>query len=173
MHTASRETDSLTTLPASTVRSLAHMPARVVEEVVNTICAHASVARAVTTDQRAPGFISHPCVDYLGAFVGQDLVGVFMTVEASDIERDVHALLLPQALKHSRDLGAACLHWVFNDPAVQRVTAYVSSARPSTINFCRRLGFVQEGVRRHAETRAGQPHDVHVLGITRREWKGL
>lgn len=167
-----KTTRAIRTKGEPSVRSLSGLPARVVESVVNAICQHPAVRSAVSTDQREPGFINSPLVDYLGAFVDEELVGVFLVIEASDLERDLHALLLPEAIAHSRVLGRACINHVFNSTGVRRVTAYVSSARPSTINYCKRLGFVSEGIRRNAESRNGFLFDVHTLGMTRSDWIG-
>ena len=173
MHaTAQRKPRTATQQADITVRSLANLPQDVVQRIVNTICSDEYVNAALKTDQRRPGFIAHPCVDYLGAFVDDKLVGVFALVEASDIETDLHAMLMREAIPHSRELGRACIEYALSIPGVRRLTAYVSSARPSVINYCMRLGFIHEGTRREAETRGGFLFDVHVLGMTRADCIG-
>lgn len=154
------------------VRSLASIPVETVRQVIDLICQDEYVYGAVSTDHRAPSFIQHPCVNYLGAFVNRKLVGAFVLVEASDIEIDLHSMLLKEALPYSRELGTACIAHAFSLPCIRRVTAYVSSARPTVINYCKRLGFQVEGVRKDAESRNGVFFDVVVLGVTRQSWVG-
>jgi len=122
-------------------------------------------------DDRPAAPIAHPHVRYLGAYVDGDLVGAFMVVESGYVEVDVHALLARRALPHSRDLGRMCLAHVFADPAIERATAYVIDGLGAARNYCRKLGFKDEGARRMACRQNGRLLDVHILGMTRKDWK--
>lgn len=122
-------------------------------------------------DDRPAAPIEHPAVRYLGARVDGELVGAFMIVESGFIEVDVHALLTRRALQHSRELGRLCLAHAFSNPAIERVTAYVIDGLNAARNYCRKLGFKDEGARRSACRQGGRLLDVHVLGMTRNEWK--
>jgi hypothetical protein len=113
----------------------------------------------------------HPQVRYLGALVDGDLVGAFLIIESGFIELDLHALLTRRALPHSRALGRLCLEHAFNDPAIERVTAYVIEGLTSARNYCLKLGFKTEGLRRNACRRHGHLVGVHILGMTRNEWE--
>ena len=122
-------------------------------------------------DDRPAAPIEHPHVHYLGARVDGDLVGAFMVIESGFVEVDVHALLTRRALPHSRALGRLCLAQAFASPAIERVTAYVIEGFTAARNYCLKLGFKTEGLRRSACRQNGRLLGVHVLGITRNEWE--
>lgn len=124
-------------------------------------------------DDRPAAPIAHPHVRYLGAYVNDELVGAFMVVESGYIEIDVHALLTRSALPHSRDLGRMCLAHVFADPAIERITAYVIEGLTAARNYCLKLGFKVEGLRRSACRQRGHLLGVHILGMTRNDWKEI
>lgn len=125
------------------------------------------VASRIRHDDREPGYIDHPAVTYYGAYIGDALVGVFIAIRHSPWEVEAHAALLRFAVVHGRDLGRAFIRQVFTDPDVMRITAPVLSSLPSAANFCRRLGFVNEGVRRDAVKIDGVVADVIYLGLLR------
>lgn len=142
--------------------------------VVNSILKHPAIYSRISHDHRSAGYISHPDVSYLGAYVDGALVGVFTVIESGYIETDLHAAILPSALKRSRDLGRACLSHVFKrDPGVARVTAQVIGDLQSAVNYCKRLGFKHEGARRDACMRNGKLTDVIVMGMTRADWEAM
>ena len=122
-------------------------------------------------DDRPAALIAHPAVRYLGARVDGELVGAFMIVESGFVEVDVHALLSRQALPHSRELGRLCLAHAFTNPDIERVTAYVIYGLNAARNYCLKLGFQYEGMRRCACRKDGQLLDIHILGMTRNDWK--
>lgn len=125
------------------------------------------VRAKLAQDGREPSYIDHPLVSYHGAYVGGELAGVFIAVQFTQWEVEVHAALLRSAIPHGRDLGRMFLASVFADPAVLRVTAYVLGTLPSAANYCRRLGFADEGMRRSACMVGGVPTDILVLGLIR------
>lgn len=122
-------------------------------------------------DDRPAAPISHPHVRYLGAYVDGELVGAFMVIESGFVELDLHAMLTRSALKHSRELGRLCLARAFADERVERVTAYVIEGLTTARNYCLKLGFQFEGIRRNACRQHGRLLGVHILGMTRNDWK--
>lgn len=122
-------------------------------------------------DHRPAAPIEHPDVHYLGARVNGELVGAFLVIESGFIETDLHALLTRRALPHSRALGRLCLDYAFANPAIQRVTAYVIEGLTAARNYCLKLGFKTEGMRRCACQQNGRLLGVHILGMTRNEWE--
>lgn len=129
------------------------------------------IAAKITRDGREPGFIDHPLVSYYGAWVDGRLVGVFTLIRFTDIEREVHAALLREALPHGRELGRLFLDIAFADPQVLRVTAHVIGSLPSAVNYCLKLGFKREGVRRDACVQNNRVWPVITLGLLRSEWR--
>lgn len=122
-------------------------------------------------DHRALAPIEHPHVKYLSAKLNGQQVGAFMVVESGFVEIDIHAMLSKQALEHSRDFGRLCLIWAFAQKHINRVTAYIIEGLDSAKNYCLKLGFKNEGMRRGACLKNGRLVGVHVLGMTRSDWE--
>ena len=123
-------------------------------------------------DHRPAAPIEHPNAIYLSAWIGNSFAGAFLVIQQSDVELELHALLKKSALKHSRELGFACLAWAFTQP-ILRVTAYIIQGLETTKNYCLKLGFKDEGCRRSACVQNGVIKDVYMLGMTRQEWGAL
>lgn len=123
-------------------------------------------------DHRQAEPIDHPAASYLGAYADDQLQGAFLVIESGFIELDLHALLTRRALPRCREFGRMCLSWAFGHAHVQRVTAYVIEGLEQAKNYCLKLGFQLEGLRRDACQQAGRLLGVHVLGMTRRDWGG-
>ncbi len=134
---------------------------------INAVLSYPWIRAKIAQDGREPGYIDHPLVSYHGAYIDGALVGVFIAVQFTRWEVEVHAALLRPAIRHGRDLGRMFLTFVFADPEVLRATAYVLGTLPSAANYCRRLGFVDEGARRSACMVGGVPTDIVVLGLLR------
>ncbi len=132
------------------------------------LCADPYIAR-VGHDHRPAAPIKHPDVSYLAATVAGERVGAFCLIR-DFIAVDVHALLTRRALRWCRELGRACLAWVFSDPQVARVSAHVIEGLDSARNYCLRLGFKAEGFQRDACMQGGRLVGVHMLGMTRNDW---
>ena len=122
-------------------------------------------------DHRRAEPIHHQYAKYLGAYADGDLVGAFLIIESGFIEVDLHALLTRRALPHSRELGRMCIAQAFLSPEIFRVTAYVIEGLESARNYCLKLGFKTEGMRRDACMQGGTLLGVHVLGLTRTDWE--
>lgn len=122
-------------------------------------------------DHRPASPIDHPDASYLGAYVRNRLVGAFLVIESSWVELDLHALLTRKALPYCRELGRMCLDWCFSRQDLQRVTAYILEGLESAKNYCLKLGFVVEGFRRNVCLKNGQPIGIHILGMTREDWR--
>lgn len=124
-------------------------------------------------DHRELAPIDHPHVKYLSAKLDGEQVGAFMVVESGFVEIDIHAMLSKRAIKHSRELGRFCLAWAFAQNHIHRVTAYIIDGLNSAKNYCLKLGFKNEGMRRGACLKNGKLVGVHVLGMTRHDWEEL
>lgn len=122
-------------------------------------------------DHRAASVIDHPHVKYLSARLNGEQVGAFMIVESGFVEIDIHAMLTKRALLHSREFGKLCLLWAFAHRHIQRVTAYIIDGLDTAKNYCMKLGFKNEGMRRDACMKNGSLVGVHILGMTRQDWR--
>lgn len=124
----------------------------------------------VGNDNRPASPVSHPLVTYLSAWTNNVFSGAFLIVKYSDFEYELHSLLKRAYATESRELGKKCIAWAFSHQSVLRVTAYVTEELKTVINFCKKIGFKHEGIRRDACVKNGHVLDVHILGITRKEW---
>lgn len=140
-------------------------------EEVSAVLEDPRISAAISHDDRPAAFIDHPAARYLGAYVNGALAGFFLVIQSGFVEVDLHAAILRRFIAHSRALGRMCLAAVFAEPHVARATAYVIEGLDSAANYCLRLGFVREGFRRAALRKGGRLLGVHVLGITRAEWR--
>ncbi len=127
--------------------------------------------QVVAHDHRGAEPVFAPFAKYLGAYVDGKLAGLFLILESGFIEVDLHAFILRRFVRQARDLGRACLAYVFADGVIQRATAYVIDGLDSAVNYCLKLGFKREGVRRDACLKGGVLRPVHVLCITRADWE--
>lgn len=74
-----------------------------------------------------------------------------------------------------RGLGAPmaylALHEAFGALGLRKVSAEVLDCNPRGLQFHRRLGFVDEGVRRRHVVLGGQTHDVYLLALFGDAWR--
>lgn len=155
------------------VHSLDRHAGATVRAAVDAIFKDPRVAPLIAHDHRAPGFILHPAVRYLGAAAEGRLAGVFMLIEGSPIDIEIHAALLPWAVRYSRALGRACLAEVFRDPEVMRVSTQVMADLPTALNYCRKVGMSLEGFKPDACSKGGRLVGLHLLGLTRAQWEAM
>lgn len=121
-------------------------------------------------DYREASPVYHPAASYVGAYVDGSFVGAFLIIEYGEIELEIHALLKREAVLHSRELGRMVISRIFSDVAIKRITAYIIQGLETVRNYCLKLGFQYEGMRRDAVMIRGQLLGVHVMGITRKDW---
>lgn len=139
-------------------------------DLVDAVLSDPWIAGRLRHDARAPQYLASPAVSYLAAYVGNGMAGVFIAGRVGSYEVEAHVALYRSGTRHGRRLAAVFLARAFADPAVLRVSAPVLASLPSSANFCRRLGFVQEGLKRSACLRDGVPTDIIMFGLTREEW---
>lgn len=138
---------------------------------VDALLRDAWIAPKLRRDDCAAAYIDHPLLTYHGAYVDDHLVGLFMAVRFTAYETEVHVAIKREAVAHGRALSHLFLAQVFADPIVLRATAYVIGTLGSAANMVRKLGFTDEGRRRHACMVRGEPTDIIILGLTRKDWQ--
>jgi RimJ/RimL family protein N-acetyltransferase len=69
-----------------------------------------------------------------------------------------------------RDAFELLLNYAFNELNFHRLSLRVFSFNRRAISLYKKLGFKEEGIMREAFYRSGQWHDVHVMGILKREY---
>ncbi len=127
----------------------------------------------VSQDHFPAAPIRNPLVQYLSCFADGRFIGAFMAVRITPTEFDMHSLLKREAVEHSRELGFMCMDWAFSDCAVQRLTAPVIRKFGTVINYCLRLGFTIEGVKRNGCYINGEPQHVVQMGLLRSEYEQM
>ena len=127
------------------------------------------IAAKVRHDHREPGYIDHPDVEYLGCYDGEELAGVFMLIH-DYIEVGMHAYIRKPWTRFGREWGRAAIDHAFARDTVQRITAPVIEGLESAANYCRKLGFRDEGFQRNAIQKGGRLVGIHLLGMTREDW---
>lgn len=138
-------------------------------EHLQEVYSDTGIARA-GHDHREFQPISHPLATYLTAYVGGEFAGAFLSIRTSRMEIDVHALLKRNSIIQSRHLGLEFLAWAFSQDGVQRVSANIREGLESVRNYCLRIGFEQEGFRRHAVRKDGVVGGIYMMGITKQDW---
>lgn len=138
-------------------------------EDLRALCEDPYIAK-VGHDHRPLKPIDHPAAVYLSAWVGDSFAGAFLAIRGK-VDFELHALLQRWAMPWSRELGRLCLVWAFSHP-INRVTALVIDGLDTARNYCLKLGFKCEGVKRGACMQNGVAKDVHMLGMLRSEFMG-
>ncbi|NKC60610.1 GNAT family N-acetyltransferase [Vagococcus fluvialis] len=69
-----------------------------------------------------------------------------------------------------RDAFELLLNYAFNELNFHRLSLRVFSFNRRAITLYKKLGFKEEGVMREAFYRSGQWHDIHVMGVLKREY---
>ncbi|MCA0386620.1 MAG: GNAT family N-acetyltransferase [Firmicutes bacterium] len=71
---------------------------------------------------------------------------------------------------YGTDAMRTLINFIFNEMNIRKVKLNVYSFNPRAIRSYEKLGFVREGVLRKEIFRAGEYHDIHVMGLFREEW---
>lgn len=141
-------------------------------DLLNTLYSNRYISR-IAHDDRCLGIIDHPAARYYGCYIDGIFVGAFLIIKQSSVEVDMHALLYRSAIYQSRVLGKMMLAKLFDNPNLNRVTAYIIQGLESAANYARKIGFKDEGVRHQACLVNQQLRDIYMLGIIREDWNKL
>lgn len=113
------------------------------------------------------GYIDHPLVDYIGVFNKDEIQGVYMVINFSENEKEIHSYLLKKAIKKSRKYGDMIIDKCFEDDNITRLTAWIFADLTKAQNYVKKLGFKLEGIKKEAIMRRNKLTDVHLYGLTR------
>jgi hypothetical protein len=122
-------------------------------------------------DDRPASPVVHPLASYVSAFADNVFSGAFLLIEYSEREIEIHGLLLKKAIKHSRELLSMMIDIIFANRNVLRITANVIQGIETARNFCLKMGFKLEGIKRSVCLVKGKPTDLYVLGLLRQDWR--
>lgn len=137
---------------------------------INYIYANDFIKNRIHQDGLSLRYIEDPSIRYLKASIDGEDCGFFLTrVGMPDFE--AHVCLLPRATLQSRQLGHLFIAWCFSHGA-HRLTAPVSSMNRSVVNYCKRLGFEIEGIKKEAINSNGVFYDEFIMGLTKDSYYG-
>jgi len=122
-------------------------------------------------DGRPVAPVRHPLAEYVSAWADGVFVGAFLAIHTTRFEIEVHALLLRNAVRYSRELGLRFIAFCFDNYPILRVTAHITDNLRSVQNYCRNIGFKRDGFRRDACEIRGEKYGICTMGITRTEWE--
>lgn len=72
---------------------------------------------------------------------------------------------------YGTDAMRTLIAFIFDEMNIRKVKLNVYSFNPRAIRSYEKLGFTLEGVLRKELFRAGEYHDIHVMGLFREEWR--
>lgn len=121
-------------------------------------------------DNRPLSPVLHPLATYLTMTVSGVFAGAYLLIRHTALEFEIHSLLKKKFVQYSRGFVQIALAWAFSHKEVERVTAYVTSDMNTVKNFCLKVGFQLEGIRRNACLKSGKLCDIYMFGIVRADW---
>lgn len=137
-------------------------------DYVNMVYQDPFIAGRIRQDGLALEHVDNPYVYYLMAL--QDGVPCgFFAIANKGIEHEIHVCLQQSAIRNFRTFGRLAIDYCFSQ-GIQRLTAPISSANRSVINYCLKLGFRLEGVKRCAIMVDGHLFDEVIMGMTREDY---
>lgn len=145
----------------------------VLPELLSDVYSNDYIIKNIMQDGREFKPIEHPLVTYYSALVDNCFVGCFMHIQFTKYEVELHSLLTKSALAESRELGKLMINKTFEDENVLRITANILGDLKKSINYCKKLGFELEGIKKDCVFKNGIITNIHILGLTREKWSKL
>lgn len=128
------------------------------------------IIRAFKQDKRDFKPLDNPLVKYYSAFIDDTYLGSFMFINFSYNEIEAHSMLNQKGIIHSRELGRMFLEECFSSPKITRVTTMIPSDLITAINYVKKCGFKEEGIKRDSIYRNNKLLNNVILGITRKDF---
>jgi RimJ/RimL family protein N-acetyltransferase len=138
---------------------------------MSEIYSDAYIIDAISFGDKKPFPVIHELADYVSVFIDGEFVGAILVIHYSGYETEIHSLLLKKSRRYSREICKCILKYCFDECEILRVTGYVMEKLNSAKNNLLKCGFTYEGFRRHCYMKNGAPEGIHILGITRQEWR--
>lgn len=127
--------------------------------------------KKLSTDHRDASPIKHPFAKYYSAFYDNKFLGAYLVLKQSELEYEIHILLLPESIKYTRELSIAMLNETFK--YAHRVTAKIYSNLKTIENMTKKLGFKYEGTIRETHLINGKYVDTIIYGMLKSEFKEI
>lgn len=120
-------------------------------------------------DHYTPKFINNTAVKYYSCYINEEYCGCFMLFSNFYKEVEIHSFLLPNSIRHERELSGNILDIAFADN--NRVTTKIFDKIKTTINLVRKLGFIHEGTLRNSYIDNGKYRNIELFGLLKSEWE--
>ena len=143
----------------------------ITEYNLKTIYEDKYIIEAIRYDGNTPSPIIHPLVQYYSAFINDVFVGAFIKILYSEYERELHSLLLKSAIRCSRDFITMMIDECFLDKKILRITFTIMEGMNTVSNTLIKIGARLEGTKKDAIKKDGQIKDIHIYGLTKKEWE--
>lgn len=140
----------------------------ITKDEVQATYSHPSITK-LSNDHYAPSFIDHEEVYYYSCYVDGEYCGCFVLWSNFYKEVEIHSLLLPNAIRHERELSGNILNIAFTDN--DRVTTKIFDKIKTTINLIKKLGFTHEGTLRNSYVDNGKHGNIELFGLLKSEWE--
>lgn len=126
------------------------------------------ILNAIKQDNKEITAINHPLVEYISCFNNNEFLGCFIKIRQSEIEIEGHSLLLKKGIICSRKLLKLFMNYCFNEN-IERMTTFIPANLKTVINYCLKMGWSIEGIKRKAIIKNNKLEDVVMMGILRKE----
>ena len=101
-------------------------------------------------------------------------VGVISVHYENKTSVKIHPCLLSGYRSHSRRMIIELFKWLVKmGGEMQKVNISITKTRRIVYNLAKNVGFKDEGVNRMSFTKNGKTHDQWLLGLTRKEIRGM
>ncbi len=143
----------------------------ITNEELTAIYTDSYIKNAIKQDNTEFLPIKHHLVTYYKASIKDKFAGAFLSIAFSQSEIELHSLLFKDSIKYSRQLGKMIIDKSFNDNnKIQRITVLIIDGLNTAKNYCEKLGFKLEGIKRNSYLKNKEYKDVFIYGITKKDW---
>lgn len=146
-------------------------------DFVNYVIRHPTVYPTVCDDMSPPPqeFNIEPILALSEAYIlttNPHTVFVFIPTTISRIVFDVHAnIIAPEGRgKAGYQSAAEALGYMFSETICRKIITFIPSLYPNTLRFAVTSGLKNEGLIEKAFLKGDDLHDVHICGITKKDW---
>lgn len=127
------------------------------------------IRRAAHDDRKFEPIINNQFVEYYSVYINDIFIGAFVVIKQSSVEFEIHSLLYKWAVQYSRDAGRAIIEKLFNEnESLHRLTTYIIQGLESTVNYCKKLGFEIEGIRKQSCKVNGELRNIYMMGYIKK-----
>lgn len=111
---------------------------------------------------------------WLICYEGKELAGIINLHHENSTTLQIHPYMLNSKKKYCRDMMRALYNWFVSEVPmhVNKITANIPECYKKTVNFSRKVGFIEEGYRKEGYNSGDEYFGVYLMGITRKEIEG-